>query len=89
MKRILALENIKCDGCSTSIKVSLLKIPDVKSAEVSSEDGTVTIEYSGGENIWSRIVDQLHSMGYVKPGEGSILSSAKSYVSCAIGKLKS
>jgi len=89
MKRILALENIKCNGCSTSIKIELLKIPTVKSASVSNEEGTVAIEYSGDENIWNKIVEKLHSMGYVKPGEGSLISSAKSYVSCAIGKLKS
>ena len=41
-----------------------------------------TVEYQ-----LSEVIDSLNSMGYPQKGENSVFKQAKSYVSCAIGKM--
>ncbi len=84
----IQVENIKCHGCANSIKGSLKKISGVDDVNVDVENGTISIEGKDEELNRDEIIAKLHSMGYPEPGKGSGLTTATSYVSCMIGRVK-
>jgi copper chaperone CopZ len=79
------VENIKCHGCTTSIKLAIMKFAGVKSVEIDLEEEKITI---GGKGVKKKaILKKLTSLGYPEKGHNTIFNQAKSYVSCAIGKM--
>lgn len=80
----IQVENIKCNGCATSIKNSLLKIDLVDSVEVNIDDEIVSYAGQADKEI---VAKKLADMGYPEKGNNNIIKKAKSYVSCATGKL--
>jgi len=87
---VIAVENIKCGGCASSIRKGLLENPQVSSVEVDVETGQVQIE--GEESARGEIVARLARLGYPEVGsvEGmqAAAAKAKSFVSCAIGRIE-
>ncbi len=82
----IQVENIKCGGCMNSIKTALLKITNVQ--EVSIDKDTETIHINSNEPLdRENMVNQLAKMGYPEIGNNNILHKAKSFVSCAIGRI--
>ena len=79
------VENIKCAGCMTSIKHALLKIKGIAKVEI--DQGEEKISLMGNKYELSEVLASLNSMGYPQKGDNSIFKQAKSYVSCAIGKM--
>jgi copper chaperone len=79
------VENIKCAGCMTSIKHALLKIKGVTKVEIDKDEEKVSL--TGDQYQLSEVIDSLNGMGYPQKGENSVFKQAKSYVSCAIGKM--
>jgi copper chaperone len=79
------VENIKCGGCMSGIKNALLAFPGVKSVEIDLEEELITIQ---GENLdRTAYIKKVDGMGYPEKGNNTFLKEAKSYVSCAIGKV--
>jgi copper chaperone CopZ len=79
------VENIKCGGCMSGIKNALLEFPGVKSVEIDLEEELITIQ---GENLdRTAYIKKVDGMGYPEKGNNTFLKEAKSYVSCAIGKV--
>jgi len=79
------VENIKCNGCMTSIKLTIMKFAGVKSVEIDLEKEKITI---GGKGVKKEaILKKLTSLGYPERGHNTIFNQAKSYVSCAVGKI--
>jgi copper chaperone CopZ len=88
MKKLeLFVENIKCGGCMTSIKKGILELKGVSQVEIAIEDEKITIE--GDHLNRSVITKKLDGMGYPEKGNNTLFKEAKSYVSCAIGKMGS
>lgn len=81
----IEVENIKCSGCVKSIKSSLLKIEGIENVEVDIDNELVHI--SGPETTKTVAMQKLETMGYPEKGHNSLIDKAKSYVSCAIGKI--
>jgi copper chaperone CopZ len=79
------VENIKCGGCMTSIKNALLKIKGIAKVEI--DQGEEKISLMGNKYELSEVLASLNSMGYPQKGENTLFKQAKSYVSCAIGKM--
>ena len=79
------VENIKCAGCMTSIKHALLKIKGIVKVEIDKEKEKISLK--GEQYKLSEVIDSLNSMGYPLKGDNTIFKQAKSYVSCAIGKM--
>jgi copper chaperone CopZ len=79
------VENIKCGGCMTSIKNALEKINGVVKVEINKDEEKISL--TGDQYQLSEVIDSLNSMGYPQKGENSMFKQAKSYVSCAIGKM--
>ena len=81
----IIVENIKCAGCMTSIKDGLMKLSGVRTVEINKDEEKVTII---GENYKrEEVIAKLSSMGYPESGHNDLMHKAKSYVSCAIGKM--
>lgn len=81
-------ENIKCNGCAHTIKTALLNLKGVEKADVNIDLGSVRVETTG-ETTREDIVKKLHGLGYPEPGHGSGITTATSYISCMIGRVKS
>lgn len=87
----LTVENIKCGGCASTINSKLSALDVVDSVDIDIEDGVVNI---GGEEAGRTEVAQLLlKLGYPETGttEGlkAAKAKAKSFVSCAVGKINS
>jgi len=89
MQHCLVVENIKCGGCAHSIVSKLSILEGVNAVQVDVEKGTVCFE-SISEQV-EQVKAKLADMGYPEQGtlEGlsSVGAKAKSFVSCAIGKM--
>ncbi len=89
MPYALEVENIKCGGCANSIRKKLTADPRVQAVEVDIAAGRV--EITGAEDARADLVTALAQLGY--PEKGSVegikaaASKAKSFVSCAIGRI--
>ena len=79
------IENIKCGGCMTSIKQALEKIKGIAKVEIDKEEEKISL--TGDHYKLSELIDSLNFMGYPERGDNTIFKQAKSYVSCAIGKM--
>jgi copper chaperone len=79
------VENIKCGGCMTSIKNALEKIKGIVKVEIDKDEEKISL--TGESYHLSEVIDSLNTMGYPQKGENSVFKQAKSYVSCAIGKM--
>ncbi len=90
----IRVENIKCGGCAQHIKDSLNLMDGVKSVSIDIESGLVNVDFEGAENsvkLQQKIQQKLLDKGYPEVGsvEGmkAVGVKAKSFVSCAIGKM--
>ncbi len=79
------VENIKCAGCMTSIKQALLKIKGIAKVDINKEEEKISL--SGDRYKLNEVLASLNSMGYPQKGDNTLFKQAKSYVSCAIGKM--
>lgn len=85
----LEILNLKCGGCANSIKKGLLTVEGVSDVTVDLETSKVTID-SADETVVSKIKEKLSAMGYPEVGDANtLLHKAKSFVSCATGRMTS
>lgn len=87
----IIVENIKCGGCANSIKTKIKALEGVNDVTVNVEEGTVSID--GDEADRDNYIAALLKMGYPEVdsvhGLESAGAKAKSFVSCAIGRMNS
>lgn len=87
MRETFHLANIKCSGCAHSIKTKLQEINGISDAIATPEDGTVSFHFES-EDIKIQGLETLKKMGYpLSTEDNTILTKAKSYASCMIGKV--
>ncbi len=87
MKATIKIQNLKCSGCAHTILTKLQNLPLIYSIHVNIDESEVSFEYENDENLAS-VKQTLMKIGYPEVGEAnSIGTKAKSYVSCAIGKI--
>lgn len=90
MNMIIEVENIKCGGCASSISSKMKSLPGITDVLVDIEAGKVSLQ--GELSRRDDYANTLASMGYPEVGtlEGlqSAGAKAKSFVSCAIGRVK-
>jgi len=87
----ISVENIKCGGCASTISSKLNALDIVDSCQVDIENGVITVN---GEVTHKPTVAQvLLKLGYPETGTAEGLKAAaakaKSFVSCAVGKMNS
>jgi copper chaperone len=82
---VFQVENIKCDGCMTTIRKDLLKQTGILTVHVDAEKQMV--EVTGDDNMDRlHVISRLEHLGYPLAGNNDLLSKAKSFVSCAVGR---
>ncbi|MDO1511509.1 heavy-metal-associated domain-containing protein [Maribacter confluentis] len=87
MTSIIPIQNLKCGGCAKTIISKLEEIPAITNVSVNVELSSVSFEALKKEDI-ATVKSKLKSIGYPSlDEENSVLSKAKSFVSCASGKL--
>ncbi len=94
MAIVITVENIKCGGCANSIKQKINALPGVTEATVDIEAGSVALTLEADVDQLQAITaveEKLLAMGYPKVGSVEGLKAAgakaKSFVSCAVGKM--
>lgn len=88
MKIDIKIENLKCGGCASTIKKGLLSLENINEVDVDVEKSIVSIT-SEVENL-ELIKEKLSNLGYPEVGDkNTIIHKAKSFVSCAVGKMDS
>ena len=86
----ISVENIKCGGCAGTIRSKLEAMDDINGIEVNIEEGVVNVD--ADETTRAAVAEKLLSLGYPETGtaEGikAATAKAKSFVSCAVGRMK-
>ncbi|PCJ87956.1 MAG: heavy metal transporter [Thiotrichaceae bacterium] len=85
----MKVENIKCGGCAGTIIKRLNQLDNVDDCQVDTDKGMVSV--SADESTKKEVAQLLLSLGYPESGtvEGlkAATAKAKSFVSCAVGKM--
>lgn len=86
---IIKVLNLKCGGCANTIKKGIVTIEGVNEILINLNTSEVSIDASD-ELVIQQVKEKLSSMGYPEVGDSnSMLHKAKSFVSCATGKMTS
>ena len=87
MKTTLIIQNLKCGGCANTVITRLSELENINDVEVNNEENSVTFSFSSEEDI-EQAMSLLSKLGYPVVGEENTLGKkAKSFVSCAIGRI--
>jgi len=85
----ITVDNIKCGGCAGSITKKLTSIFDTDKIDVNIEQGVISIDLDDSKK--DELAKALLDLGYPEidsvQGFDSAKAKAKSFVSCAIGKM--
>ena len=88
MKSEIYIENLKCGGCAATIKKGILSINFIEEVVIDVEKSLVTVESSA--DVLTEVKEKLSKLGYPEVGDkNTVLHKAKSFVSCATGKMNS
>jgi len=90
MKRTLEVENVKCGGCASTLKKALKA--DYGEVEVNLEKTPREITLDISDDNMENLKLKLRTLGYPLVDDElstfqTINTKAKSFVSCAIGKM--
>ena len=87
MTTTLEIHNLKCGGCANTITTRLSALEDIDIVLVNNDNDTVTFNYKEDDNL-TEAINLLSKLGYPIVGESNPLTKkAKSFVSCAVGKM--
>lgn len=87
METTIHIQNLKCGGCANTITKGISSIEAIQNVLVNVDESTVTFSYETEAQV-NEVKNKLKSLGYPEDGEANTLGAkAKSYVSCAIGKM--
>lgn len=91
MKYEITVENIRCGGCAGTITKKINTINGIDNTEVDINAGMVKV--TGVEGLLETLISTLLKLGYPETGTSKGIAAArakaKSFVSCAIGKINS
>jgi len=87
MKVTRNIQNLKCGGCANTVRKGLEGIPGISEVMVDNEESSVTFNYKSLEDF-GKAHKKLISLGYpFDDDDNTMVTKAKSYVSCAIGRM--
>lgn len=87
METSILVQNLKCGGCAHTISTKLASIKNVSNLQVNVDESKVSFEYLNEEDALN-VKEKLKELGYPSVDDtNSFSSKAKSFVSCATGKL--
>lgn len=87
LKHSITVENMKCGGCTSTILQRIGALASVESVEVEAD----TVSFFAPSATVDTVRETLRTLGYPERGSASgvaaITASARSFVSCAVGKM--
>ena len=87
METTLQIQNLKCGGCANTIVTQLSKLNGISEVIVDNDKDEVSFN-SNSEAKLEVVKKKLSDLGYPMVGEANSLpKKAKSFVSCAIGRM--
>jgi len=87
MKTTIQIHNLKCGGCAHTIISSLNGLDNISDVQINVETSQVSFNFLT-EVDEKAVYQKLKSLGYpVVEEENSLGLKAKSFISCAIGKI--
>lgn len=88
MRTTVHIQNLKCEGCERIIVNKLSNIKNILEVEVNHDDESVSFDFHT-KHDFERAKHILEMIGYpILGAENKLTTKAKSYVSCAIGRIK-
>lgn len=88
MRASIIVQNLKCHGCVNTITSKLSVLDHITELTVDKDDSAVHFTCASEADV-EAVKTKLAALGYPSIDEGnSVLTKAKSVVSCATGKLK-
>jgi copper chaperone len=83
----LQIQNLKCGGCANTIITQLSKLVGISDVDVNNDTDEVSFSHKS-ENEFEAVKTKLSDLGYPIAGEqNSLPKKAKSFVSCAVGRM--
>ncbi|MDE3740898.1 cation transporter [Maribacter polysaccharolyticus] len=87
MKESIIVQNLKCGGCARTITNKLSEMENISEVVVVPEESSVTFAYNTSDDL-SKVKERLINLGYPSvDNKNTLASKAKSFVSCATGKM--
>lgn len=87
MTTSIIIQNLKCGGCAHTIQTKLSEIKNITAININVEDNKVSFTYSNEADVL-KVKNKLITLGYPSiDDQNNLMSKAKSFVSCATGKL--
>ncbi|WP_242121461.1 heavy-metal-associated domain-containing protein [Aestuariivivens sediminicola] len=87
MEKIFEIQNLKCGGCAKTITSRLNDMAPISNVSVNMVDQSVTFSYQNETDV-SVVKEVLKKLGYPVVGDANAVKTrAKSYISCAIGRI--
>lgn len=88
MRATLHIQNLKCGGCEHTIINRLTEIEGIYDVDVSQTEETVGFTYNTPHDF-ENAKHLLSRIGYpILGADNNLKAKAKSFVSCAVGRLK-
>jgi len=89
MQKTITIQNLKCGGCARTITTKVSELNNIENVKVDVENSTVTFDFIT-DTDFETVKDRLNTIGYPVVGDkNSIGLKAKSFVSCASGRMSS
>ena len=89
METSIEIQNLKCGGCVNTIIKKLSEIKGLSDLEANQVNSTVSFIYEN-ESTFIKAKALLNDIGYPVIGDENVFTTkAKSFVSCAIGRINS
>ncbi len=87
MKATIIVQNLKCGGCAKTITNRLTELDNITEVSVERETSMVSFTCENTSDA-IQVKDKLKDLGYPSiDNKNSIAAKAKSFVSCATGKM--
>jgi len=87
MSTTIEIVNLKCNGCVNTVKKGVLSIEGIDEVDVDLDASKVIVP-TQDENLVKEVKAKLSKMGYPEIGDANtMMHKAKSFVSCATGKM--
>ena len=87
MKNTLNIQNLKCGGCANTIVTQLSKLDGITDVTVNNDTDEVSFN-TDSETTIETVTNKLSDLGYlIAGGANSLPKKAKSFVSCAVGRM--
>ncbi len=87
MRSTLEIQNLKCHGCANTISTRINNIEGIDEIIVNNDDNTVAFTHLSNQQL-EDAKTLLSKLGYPIVGDNNpITKKAKSFVSCAVGRM--